>query len=96
MPQVVSLGPYHHLKLDLYDSKRYKTELSIQVKKWVKQGAFEGLVKDLISLGGEIRNSYNDQVECGDEALGWMMAQDVVFTLEFIGYCDQCESPRIQ
>ncbi|GLJ52858.1 hypothetical protein SUGI_1126060 [Cryptomeria japonica] len=96
VPQVVSLGPYHHLKLDLYDSERYKTKLTIQVEKKAKQGVFEDLVKDLISLGGEIRNSYNDQIGCGDEVLGWMMARDAVFILEFIGCYDQCESPRIQ
>ncbi|GLJ52855.1 hypothetical protein SUGI_1126020 [Cryptomeria japonica] len=96
VPQVVSLGPYHHLKLDLYDSERYKSKLTIKVEEKAKQGAFEDLVKDLISLGGEIRNSYNDQIECGDEVLGWMMARDAVFILEFIGFYERCEIPRIQ
>ncbi|XP_059070398.1 putative UPF0481 protein At3g02645 [Cryptomeria japonica] len=96
IPQVVSLGPYHHLKLELFESERYKSKLTIQVEKKAKGGAFEDLVKDLTNIAGEIRNSYNDEFECGDEVLGWMMARDAVFILEFIGCYDQYESPRIQ
>ncbi|XP_057825815.1 putative UPF0481 protein At3g02645 [Cryptomeria japonica] len=96
VPQVVSLGPYHHLKLELFESERYKSKLTVQIEKKAKRGTFEDLVKYLISIGGEIRNSYNNQIECDDEVLGWMMARDAVFILEFIGCYDQYESPRIQ
>ncbi|KAH9291011.1 hypothetical protein KI387_044140 [Taxus chinensis] len=89
-------GPYHHLKLELYESERYKSRLTIQVEKRAKKGPFEGLVKEIISMAGEIRNSYNDHIDCGDEELGWMMARDAVFILEFIGCYDQLESPRLQ
>ncbi|GLJ52887.1 hypothetical protein SUGI_1126570 [Cryptomeria japonica] len=81
VPQVVSLGPYHHLKLELFESERHKSKLSIQVEKKAKGGNFEDLVKDLISIGGEIRKSYNNQIECDDEVLGWMMARDAVLIL---------------
>ncbi|KAH9288276.1 hypothetical protein KI387_032393, partial [Taxus chinensis] len=67
LPQVVSLGPYHHLKLELYESERYKSRLTIQVEKRAEQGPFEALVKEIISMTGEIRNSYNDHIDCGDE-----------------------------
>ncbi|KAH9288275.1 hypothetical protein KI387_032392, partial [Taxus chinensis] len=96
LPQVVSLGPYHHLKLELYESERYKSRLTIQVEKRAEQGPFEALVKEIISMAGDIRNSYNDHIDCGDEVLGWMMARDAAFILQFIGCYDYLESPILQ
>ncbi|KAH9291012.1 hypothetical protein KI387_044141 [Taxus chinensis] len=98
LPQVVSLGHSHHLKLELYESERYKSTLTIQVEKRAKLGPFEGLVKEILHMAGEIRNSFIDHIEYGDEELGWMMARDAVIILEFIGNgCyGNLESPILQ
>ncbi|XP_057841788.2 putative UPF0481 protein At3g02645 [Cryptomeria japonica] len=96
VPRVVSFGPYHHLKLDLRVYERDKTNLTIQFEKKAKRGTFEDLVKYLISLGEEIRNSFNNQIECGDEVLGWMMARDAVFILEFFECSDPYGNPRFR
>ncbi|GLJ52880.1 hypothetical protein SUGI_1126420 [Cryptomeria japonica] len=95
LPQVASLGPYHHLRLELYEAERYKSRLTVQVEKRAN-GTFEDLVKEIIGMGEEIRNSYNNHIECGNEVLGWMMARDAVFILEFIGCYNECRSPRFQ
>ncbi|GLJ20152.1 hypothetical protein SUGI_0365820 [Cryptomeria japonica] len=96
VPQVASLGPYHHLKLELYEAERYKSRLTIQVEKRAKKGPFEVLVREIINMAEEIRNSYNDPIECNNEVLGWMMARDAVFILEFLGCYNLCQSPRYQ
>ncbi|XP_057838977.2 putative UPF0481 protein At3g02645 [Cryptomeria japonica] len=96
VPQVASLGPYHHLKLELYEAERYKSRLTIQVEKSAKKGPFEVLVKEIINMAQEIRNSYNDPIKCNNEVLGWTMARDAVFILEFLGCYNLCKSPRYQ
>ncbi|GLJ25226.1 hypothetical protein SUGI_0482660 [Cryptomeria japonica] len=96
LPQVASLGPYHHLELKLYEAERYKSRLAIEVEKRAKKGSFVDLVTEIIRMGAEIRNCYNDPIECTDEELGWMMARDAVFILEFIDCINQCPNAGSQ
>ncbi|XP_059076495.1 putative UPF0481 protein At3g02645 [Cryptomeria japonica] len=95
LPQVASLGPYHHLELKLYEAERYKSRLAIEVEKTAEK-SFEDLVNEIIRMGADIRNCYNDPIQCNNEELGWMMARDAVFILKFIDCYNQCPNPKFE
>eukprot|EP01018_Ginkgo_biloba_P034523 Gb_08678 [translate_table: standard] len=84
VPRVVSLGPFHHLKSEFSRSEKYKTELTLTVQERAKGKLFENLVEEIISKCEEIRKSYDQDIACNDEELGWMMAQDALFLLEIL------------
>ncbi|KAH6831479.1 hypothetical protein C2S53_009139 [Perilla frutescens var. hirtella] len=86
-PQQVAIGPYHHLRLELYDMERYKVAAAKRIQKELSHVKLETLVDHLIHHELRIRACYHRPLSFGCEALAWMTAVDVCFVFEFIRVC---------
>ncbi|KAL1565009.1 putative UPF0481 protein [Salvia divinorum] len=83
-PHLVAIGPYHHLRLELYDMERYKVAAAKRIQRELHNVKLQTLVDLLIQHDLRIRASYHRPVTFGPEALAWMMAVDVCFIFEFL------------
>lgn len=86
-PQQVAIGPYHHLRLDLYDMERYKVAAAKRIQKDLPHVKLQTLVDHLIHHDLRIRACYHRPLAFGFEALAWIAAVDVCFLFEFIRVC---------
>lgn len=87
IPQQVAIGPYHHLRLELYDMERYKVAAAKRIQRELHNVKLQCLVDHLIKYEIRIRACYHRPINFGCEALSWMMAVDVCFMFEFIRVC---------
>ncbi|XP_031387108.1 putative UPF0481 protein At3g02645 [Punica granatum] len=85
-PQQVAIGPYHHWRPELYEMERYKLAAAKRVQKNHQLGdfKFQNLVEQLIKLEGLVRACYHRYLDFNGETLGWMMAIDASFLLEYL------------
>lgn len=80
-PQLIGLGPYHHLRPDLYDMEIHK----VAAAKRVKHIDFETLVNELKTRRElEIRECYHNYLKITNEALAYIIAIDGLFLLELL------------
>ncbi|XP_057794945.1 putative UPF0481 protein At3g02645 [Salvia miltiorrhiza] len=86
-PQEVAIGPYHHLRLELYDMERYKVAAAKRIQRELQNVKLQTLADHLMKHDLRIRACYHRPVNFGPEALAWMMAVDVCFIFEFIRFC---------
>ncbi|KAL8457014.1 hypothetical protein ACS0TY_035015 [Phlomoides rotata] len=84
IPQQVAIGPYHHLRLELYDMERYKVAAAKRNQKNIK---LHHLVDHLSKSDIRVRACYHRPVSFGTEALAWMLALDASFLFEFLQVC---------
>ncbi|KAG6426068.1 hypothetical protein SASPL_110282 [Salvia splendens] len=83
----VAIGPYHHLRLELYDMERYKVAAAKRIQRELQNVKLQTLADRLIKHDHRIRACYHRPLNYGPEALAWMMAVDVCFVFEFIRVC---------
>ncbi|KAK9280671.1 hypothetical protein L1049_014369 [Liquidambar formosana] len=84
VPQLVSLGPYHHGRLELFEMERYKLASARRTQKHFQDVKFQGIVKNFEEYEGSIRACYHRFLEFHQETLAWMLAIDASFILEFL------------
>ncbi|KAL0415390.1 UNVERIFIED_CONTAM: hypothetical protein Slati_3370900 [Sesamum latifolium] len=86
-PQEVAIGPYHHLRAELYDMETYKVAAAKRNQGELRNLKLHEIVAHLSELELKIRACYHRPVSFGSEALAWMMAVDVSFLFEFFEVC---------
>ncbi|XAR53707.1 hypothetical protein NMG60_11022360 [Bertholletia excelsa] len=84
VPQLVALGPYHHGRPELYEMERYKLSAAKMTQKKLKTIKFQDLADQFTLLESKIQASYHKYLDFNGETLGWMMAVDSCFLLEFL------------
>ncbi|KAH6800728.1 hypothetical protein C2S52_001192 [Perilla frutescens var. hirtella] len=84
IPQQVAIGPYHHLRAELYDMERYKVAAAKRNQKELHKVKLKTLVDHIMKFEMWIRASYHRPLSFGCEALSWMMAVDASFLFEFL------------
>ncbi|XP_038713482.1 putative UPF0481 protein At3g02645 [Tripterygium wilfordii] len=85
IPHIVSIGPYHHWRPQLYEMERYKVSAAKMIQKRLPQSIrFHHVVDQLIQLELKVRASYHKYLHFSDETLAWMMAVDGSFLLEIL------------
>ncbi|KAK4427962.1 hypothetical protein Salat_1565200 [Sesamum alatum] len=87
IPQQVAIGPYHHLRPELYDMERYKVAAAKRNQRELNNLKLQDIVDHLIKFEVRIRACYHRPVSLGGEALAWLLAVDVSFLLEFFEVC---------
>ncbi|KAL0441673.1 UNVERIFIED_CONTAM: hypothetical protein Sradi_0106200 [Sesamum radiatum] len=87
IPQQVAIGPYHHLRAELYDMERYKVAAAKRNQRELNNLKLQDIVDHLIRFELRIRACYHRPVSLGGEALAWLLAVDVSFLLEFLEVC---------
>ncbi|KAL0354844.1 UNVERIFIED_CONTAM: hypothetical protein Sradi_3931300 [Sesamum radiatum] len=86
-PQEVAIGPYHHLRAELYDMETYKFAAAKRNQGELKNLKLQDIVAHLSEKELKIRACYHRPLSFGSEALAWMMAVDVSFLFEFFEVC---------
>ncbi|KAL0441672.1 UNVERIFIED_CONTAM: hypothetical protein Sradi_0106100 [Sesamum radiatum] len=86
-PQEVAIGPYHHLRPNLYDMETYKVSAAKRNQGELKNLKLQHIVANLSEMELKIRACYHRPLCFGSEALAWMMAVDVSFLFEFFEVC---------
>ncbi|OEL29440.1 putative UPF0481 protein [Dichanthelium oligosanthes] len=84
IPQLLALGPYHHCREELGDMERYKLSAAKRAQSHLPGTDFQQLVDIFTKLELLIRAHYHRHLNLSNETLGWMMAIDVSFLLEFL------------
>ncbi|TVU15196.1 hypothetical protein EJB05_38703, partial [Eragrostis curvula] len=84
IPQLVSFGPYHHCREELCDMERYKLSAAKRAQIHLPGMDLQQLVFNFTKLEHRIRAHYHRHLNLSKETLGWMMAIDVSFLLEFL------------
>ncbi|KAL8042944.1 hypothetical protein ABFX02_09G085900 [Erythranthe guttata] len=87
IPQQVAVGPYHHLRPEVYDMERYKIAAAKRNQLDLQKAKFQDFVDHLMKLELRIRAAYHRPLAFGGEALAWIMAVDVSFLFEFFQVC---------
>ncbi|KAI3709374.1 hypothetical protein L2E82_39135 [Cichorium intybus] len=77
-PQVISLGPYHYLRPELYHMERYKIEM---VKSYWRPDQINLVVNKLNEIGPNIRACYHKHLDLDDDTLALMLAIDGLFLI---------------
>ncbi|KAG5559528.1 hypothetical protein RHGRI_009153 [Rhododendron griersonianum] len=84
MPQVIGLGPYHHLRPELYDMERYKLAAASRLQQEFRSLDFKQLVSELSGLEHRVRACYHKYLDFEGETIAWIMAIDGLFLLDFL------------
>ncbi|XP_057794975.1 putative UPF0481 protein At3g02645 [Salvia miltiorrhiza] len=95
IPQQVAIGPYHHLRAELYDMERYKVAAAKRNQKELQNVKLKHLVDHILKMELRIKANYHRPLGIGAEALAWMMAVDVSFLFEFMQVCAVKEGKAI-
>ncbi|KAK3002005.1 hypothetical protein RJ639_020931 [Escallonia herrerae] len=89
IPQVIALGPYHHLRSELYQMERYKVAA---VKSFLNKEQvlnFQHLVIDkLKTLEPIIRACYHKYMDIDGDTLAWIIGIDGLFLLDIMSNYD--------
>ncbi|KAI3496008.1 hypothetical protein L1887_38358 [Cichorium endivia] len=78
VPQVISLGPYHYLRPEVYQMERYKIEM---IKSYWRPDQINLVVNKLNEIGPNIRASYHKYLDLEDDTLALMLAIDGLFLI---------------
>ncbi|KAH0652244.1 putative UPF0481 protein At3g02645 [Solanum tuberosum] len=84
-PQLIGMGPYHHLRPDLYQMERYKLAAIKHILQPVQILNFEHLLIDKLRDNDlVIRACYNRFMDIDEETLAWIVAIDGLFLLNIL------------
>ncbi|XP_055824481.1 putative UPF0481 protein At3g02645 [Solanum dulcamara] len=84
-PQLIGMGPYHHLSPDLYQMERYKLAAIKDILQPAQILNFEHLLIDkLIDNDLVICACYNRFMDIDEESLAWIVAIDGLFLLNIL------------
>ena len=88
IPQMVSIGPFHHWRSELYEMERHKLATACRFQKRKKGLAkFQSVVvEEFKKYDWQIRSCYDKFINCKEETLAWIMALDAVFLLECLQF----------
>ncbi|KAM7511604.1 hypothetical protein LguiB_010479 [Lonicera macranthoides] len=85
-PQLIALGPYHHMRPELYHMERYKVEA---VRNFLNSRQILGyqtlLVDKMKGMGPTIRACYHRYLDLDEEILAWIISIDGLFLLGLLG-----------
>ncbi|GLJ34759.1 hypothetical protein SUGI_0699590, partial [Cryptomeria japonica] len=83
LPSTVSLGPYHHNSNDIVSTMNQHKQEAVRrmVSRIKRDGAF--LMKRIQNMERDIRECYEEKINCDGETLCYMMVYDTCFILEF-------------
>nr|GMD38796.1 putative UPF0481 protein At3g02645 [Ipomoea batatas] len=84
VPQQVAIGPYHYWRPELYEMERYKLAAAKRTQKNLHTFKFQHLVEQVTKFEHRIRAYYHKFLNFNCETLGWMVAVDAAFLLEFL------------
>ncbi|KAL3535945.1 hypothetical protein ACH5RR_004406 [Cinchona calisaya] len=84
-PQLIALGPYHHLRPELYQMERYKLAAIKEISTPEQTFNFEHVViNKLKEKDPYIRACYNKFMDYDQETLAWIVAIDGCFFLHVV------------
>ncbi|GKU87525.1 hypothetical protein SLEP1_g1917 [Rubroshorea leprosula] len=83
-PQLVALGPYHHLISDLYDMERYKIVWAKEASQQLNLVDFNELIDHLKTLDSKIKSSYRGRLNLNKDTLALIMTIDGLFLLHLL------------
>lgn len=83
-PQIVGLGPYHHLRPEVQEMHSVKLDATCRFFRGTKYGSFTGLTARLSKLDQDVRACYQKFLELNDNQLAWIMAVDSSFLFDFL------------
>ncbi|KAL5722038.1 hypothetical protein ACHQM5_005608 [Ranunculus cassubicifolius] len=84
IPQMVSIGPYHHIRQEIKEMERYKLAAAKRTQKRFQNRKFNSFVEELTKLERRIRGCYHMYLDFNLDTLAWMMAVDTSFLLEVL------------
>lgn len=87
IPQLVSIGPYHHCRPELHDMERYKLAAAKKIQKHLHASSgihFHHLVAGIAHMEHRVRCSYHRYLHHNGDTLAWMMAVDAAFLVDFL------------
>ncbi|KAL4589849.1 hypothetical protein LXL04_002760 [Taraxacum kok-saghyz] len=89
LPQVIALGPYHHMTPNLYNMERYKIASAksffSQTHPHLENIKFrELLIRKIKELDPIVRGCYHSYLDLNDKTLSWIMAIDGLFLLNIL------------
>ncbi|KAM7489262.1 hypothetical protein LguiB_026746 [Lonicera macranthoides] len=84
IPQQIAFGPCHYFRPEMYEMERYKLAAAKRAQNQLENLKFEHLVEKLRKFEPRIRACYHRYLSFSGETLGWMMAVDACFLLEFL------------
>ncbi|KAM3270078.1 hypothetical protein P3S67_029984 [Capsicum chacoense] len=84
-PQLIGMGPYHHLRPDLYQMERYKLAAIKDILEPAQIINFEHLlINKLRENDLVVRACYNRYMDIDEETLAWIVAIDGLFLLNIL------------
>ncbi|XP_059285738.1 putative UPF0481 protein At3g02645 [Lycium ferocissimum] len=84
-PQLIGMGPYHHLRPDLYQMERYKLAAIKDILEPAQILNFKHLLIDKLRENDLlVRASYNRFMDIDEETLAWIVAIDGLFLLNIL------------
>ncbi|KAI3443913.1 hypothetical protein Pfo_000578 [Paulownia fortunei] len=83
-PQHLGLGPYHHLRPDLYIIQQQKLAAIRKFLGPEKLQHFRQVVEALVQWEPVLRASYDQYLDLDIETLAWMLAIDGLYLLQFL------------
>eukprot|EP01018_Ginkgo_biloba_P015793 Gb_20047 [translate_table: standard] len=94
IPQVVSIGPYHHWRSELYEMERYKLTAARRIqKRLIKGKRFLSVVEEFHKYEWQIRSCYHKYIDHSGETLAWLMALDASFLLQCLQFFQHEREP---
>ncbi|XP_024979842.1 putative UPF0481 protein At3g02645 [Cynara cardunculus var. scolymus] len=102
IPEVIALGPYHHMDPRLYHMERYKLAIakSFFNQRYPQQENKkfqELLINKLKELDPIVRGCYHSYLDLDDNTLSWIVAIDGLFLLNFLqDYFVNLEGKKMQ
>ncbi|XP_039173558.1 putative UPF0481 protein At3g02645 [Eucalyptus grandis] len=84
VPHHVALGPYHHLRPQLYQTEHPKLAAARRAQAALKLPAFDRTAGLLQAEEAKIRASYQLHLQVGTDTLKWIMTIDSLFLLDLL------------
>ncbi|KAF3322532.1 hypothetical protein FCM35_KLT13673 [Carex littledalei] len=97
VPQILSLGPYHHFREEVQHMERYKIASAKRVQNELREMMrFQDIVDMFGKLEYHIRGHYHRHLNFTGQGLAWMMAIDASFLFEFLQLFTKTNKKSIQ
>ncbi|KAI3443926.1 hypothetical protein Pfo_000591 [Paulownia fortunei] len=83
-PQQVGLGPYHHLRPELYTMQRKKVAAVMKFLNAEQLPNFQQVVEALMQWEPYVRGSYDQYLDLQPKTLAWIVAIDAIYLLQLL------------
>ncbi|KAL0382929.1 UNVERIFIED_CONTAM: hypothetical protein Scaly_0580200 [Sesamum calycinum] len=83
-PQHLGLGPYHHLRPELYIMQKQKLAAVRKFLGQEKVQKFRQVVEDLVQWEPVLRASYDQYLDLDIQTLAWILAIDGLYLVQFL------------